>query len=85
LGGNEKKIGLWTLVMVVFVAAYGFSNVTSNLVYIGMAAIPSWILVAILYFIPLTIMIVELAGPTKKNLPASTAGWNADWEQNGLS
>ncbi|MDD3167931.1 MAG: amino acid permease [Eubacteriales bacterium] len=65
MGNNEKKIGLWTLVMVVFVAAYGFSNVTSNLVYIGLAAIPSWILVAILYFIPLTIMIVELAAANK--------------------
>jgi len=65
LGNSEKKIGLWTLVMVVFVAAYGFSNVTSNLVYIGLAAIPSWILVAILYFIPLTIMIVELAAANK--------------------
>lgn len=65
MDGNEKKIGLWTLVMVVFVAAYGFSNVTSNLVYIGLAAIPSWILVAVLYFIPLTIMIVELAAANK--------------------
>lgn len=65
MGEGEKKIGLWTLVMVVFVAAYGFSNVTSNLVYIGLAAIPSWILVAILYFIPLTIMIVELAAANK--------------------
>lgn len=65
MGNSEKKIGLWTLVMVVFVAAYGFSNVTSNLVYIGLAAIPSWILVAILYFIPLTIMIVELAAANK--------------------
>ena len=62
---NEKKIGMWSLVMVVFVAAYGFSNVTSNLVYIGLAAIPSWILVAVLYFIPLTIMIVELAAANK--------------------
>lgn len=62
---GEKKIGMWSLVMVVFVAAYGFSNVTSNLVYIGVAAIPSWILVAILYFIPLTIMMVELAAATK--------------------
>ena len=62
---GEKKIGMWSLVMVVFVAAYGFSNVTSNLVYIGLAAIPSWVLVAILYFIPLTIMIVELAAANK--------------------
>ncbi|QHI72346.1 amino acid permease [Aminipila terrae] len=62
---GKKKIGMWSLVMVVFVAAYGFSNVTSNLVYIGLAAIPSWIIVAILYFIPLTIMIVELAAANK--------------------
>lgn len=74
MGVNEKKIGLWTLVMVVFVAAYGFSNVTSNLVYIGLAAIPSWILVAILYFIPLTIMIVELAA-VNKDKPAGIYSW----------
>ncbi len=62
---DEKKIGLWTLVMIVFVATYGFSNVTSNIVYIGLATIPSWVLIAILYFIPLTIMIVELAAANK--------------------
>ncbi len=79
MSGNEKKIGLWTLVMVVFVAAYGFSNVTSNLVYIGMSAIPSWVLIAILYFIPLTIMIVELAAANKDK----TAGIYS-WVECGL-
>ncbi len=47
--------------MIVFLASYGFSNVTSNLVSIGLAAIPSWAIVALLYFLPLAIMIAELA------------------------
>ncbi|KRQ86348.1 Inner membrane transporter YgjI [Caloramator mitchellensis] len=58
---NAKKLGLWTLVMLTFVPTFGFGNITSNAVYLGPAAIPSWLLVSLLYFFPLSIMIAELA------------------------
>lgn len=58
---EKKKLGLWTLVLLIFVPTFGFGNVTNNAVEIGPAAIPSWLIVALLYFLPLSIMIAELA------------------------
>jgi len=58
---NSKKLGLWTLVMLTFVPTFGFGNITSNAVYLGPAAIPSWLIVSLLFFFPLSIMIAELA------------------------
>lgn len=58
---SKKKIGLWSLVMLTFVPTFGFNNITSNAVALGPAAIPSWLIVSLLYFLPLSIMIAELA------------------------
>jgi amino acid transporter len=58
---NTKKLSLWTLVMLIFVPTFGFGNIASNAVALGPAAIPSWLIVALLYFLPLSVMIAELA------------------------
>lgn len=58
---KTKKIGLWTLVMLIFVPTFGFGNITTNAVALGPAAIPSWLIVAVLYFLPLSGMFAELA------------------------
>lgn len=58
---NGKKLGLWTLVMLIFVPTFGFGNITTNAVALGPAAIPSWLAVAILFFLPLSGIIAELA------------------------
>lgn len=58
---NTKKIGLWTLVMLIFVPTFGFGNITTNAVALGPAAIPSWLLVSVLFFLPLSGVIAELA------------------------
>lgn len=58
---NAKKLGLWTLVMLTFVPTFGFGNITTNAVSLGPAAIPSWVLVSLLFFLPLSIMMAELA------------------------
>lgn len=58
---NAKKLGLWTLVMLIFVPTFGFGNITSNAVALGPAAIPSWLIVSVLFFLPLSIMMAELA------------------------
>lgn len=58
---KTKKLGLWTLVMLIFVPTFGFGNITSNAVALGPAAIPSWLIVAVLFFLPLSIMMAELA------------------------
>ncbi len=58
---NSKKIGLWTLVMLIFVPTFGFGNITTNAVALGPAAIPSWLLVSVFFFLPLSAVIAELA------------------------
>lgn len=58
---NKGKFGLWTLVMLIFVPTFGFGNITNNAVALGPAAIPSWLAVSLLFFLPLSIMFAELA------------------------
>lgn len=62
---DVKKLGLWTLVMLIFVPTFGFGNIASNAVALGPAAIPSWLIVALLFFLPLSIMIAELSSANK--------------------
>ena len=47
--------------MLIFVPTFGFNNITTNGVALGPAAVPSWILVCLFYFLPLTAIIAELA------------------------
>ncbi|NQT64122.1 MAG: amino acid permease [Candidatus Marinimicrobia bacterium] len=47
--------------MLIFVPTFGFNNITTNGVALGPAAIPSWIIVCVFYFLPLTAIIAELA------------------------
>lgn len=62
---NKKKIGLWSLVMMIFVPTFNFINIASNAVYLGPAAIPSWIIVAVLFFLPLCGIIAEMASANR--------------------
>lgn len=64
---TTKKLGLWTLVMLIFVPTFGFGNITTNAVALGPAAIPSWLIVSLLFFFPLSIVIAELASANKEN------------------
>ena len=52
--------------MLIFVPTFGFNNITSNGVALGPAAVPSWIIVCLFYFLPLTAIIAELASANKK-------------------
>ena len=51
--------------MLIFVPTFGFNNIASNAVELGPAAIPSWILVCLFYFLPLTAIIAELSSANK--------------------
>lgn len=62
---EKKKIGLWSLVMMIFVPTFNFMNIASNAVYLGPAAIPSWIIVSILFFLPLCGIIAEMASKNR--------------------
>lgn len=58
---DKKKIRLWALVMMIFVPTFNFINIASNAVFLGPAAIPSWIIVSLLFFLPLCGIIAEMA------------------------
>ena len=58
---KKSKLSLWALVMLIFVPTFGFTNITTNAVALGPAAVTSWIIVCLLYFLPLTAIIAELA------------------------
>lgn len=62
---KKKKIGLWSLVMMIFVPTFNFINIASNAVYLGPAAIPSWIIVSLLFFLPLCGIIAEMASANR--------------------
>lgn len=59
--GNTKKLSLWTVVLLTVVPTFGFGNITNNVVALGPASVPSWFIVAILFFLPLSLFIAELA------------------------
>ncbi|WP_434799170.1 amino acid permease [Terrisporobacter vanillatitrophus] len=63
--GENKKIKLWALVMLIFVPTFGFTNIASNAVYLGATAIPSWVIVSVLFFLPLCGVIAEMASFNK--------------------
>ncbi len=74
-----KKLSLWTLIFLIVVPTFGFGNITNNVVALGAASIPSWIIVAILFFLPLSLMIAELASVSDKQ-----GGGIYTWINHGL-
>ena len=76
LSKSTKGLSLWTLVMLIFVPTFGFNNITSNGVALGPAAVPSWLLVCIFYFLPLTAIIAELAS-VNENKSGGIYSWIA--------
>lgn len=49
------------MALLLVVTIYGFANITDNMAAIGLAAIPSWFAVGLLYFVPLSLMMAELS------------------------
>lgn len=59
--GPERKLSLTTVSMIIVVTTFGFNNVIDNLVELGLAAIPSWFAVGMLYFVPLALILAEFS------------------------
>jgi len=59
--GPERKLSLITVSMIIVVTTFGFGNVIDNLVELGLAAIPSWFAVGMLYFLPLALILAEFS------------------------
>ncbi len=47
--------------MLIVVTTFGFANVFDNLAEMGLAAIPSWFAVGVLYFVPLALILAEFS------------------------
>ncbi len=58
---SGRKMSLWTVSMIIVVATFGFANVIDNVAELGLAAIPSWVAVGFLYFLPLALILAEFA------------------------
>ena len=54
-------MSLITVSMLILVTTFGFANVIDNLAELGLAAIPSWVAVGFLYFLPLALILAEFA------------------------
>lgn len=59
--GQSVNLGLWTVVYLIVVPTFGFGNITTNIVSLGQSSIPSWFIVAVFFFLPLSLMIAELS------------------------
>lgn len=76
---EQKKLSLWTVVLLTVVPTFGFGNITNNVVALGPASVPSWFIVAILFFLPLSLFIAELA-----SVPDSGSAGIYTWIKMGL-
>lgn len=61
---DRGKMSVVTVSMLIVVTTFGLANVIDNLVELGLAAVPSWILVGFLYFLPLALILAEFASDT---------------------
>ena len=50
-----------TVALLIVVAVFGFANVTDNLAALGLSAIPSWLVVGLVYFLPLSLILAEFS------------------------
>ena len=64
---KSAKMSVGTVAMLIMVTTFGMSNVIDNLAEIGLAAIPSWFVVGVLYFLPLALILAEFASDTKQS------------------
>jgi amino acid transporter len=56
-----RGMSVTTVALLIVVAVFGFANVTDNLAAIGLSAIPSWIAVGLVYFLPLSLILAEFS------------------------
>jgi len=63
---GKGKMSVTTVSLLIVVTTFGLANVIDNLVELGLAAIPSWVLVGFLYFLPLALILAEFASDTEE-------------------
>ncbi len=63
---KEKKLGLVSLVLMIFTSVYGFNNIPRSFYLMGYAAIPWFVIAGILFFIPFAFMVAEFGSAFRK-------------------
>ncbi|SFG57937.1 Amino acid transporter [Lachnospiraceae bacterium C7] len=63
---KEKKLGLMSLVLMIFTSVYGFNNIPRSFYLMGYAAIPWFVIAGILFFIPFAFMVAEFGSAFRK-------------------
>ncbi|MGX6428990.1 glutamate/gamma-aminobutyrate family transporter YjeM [Levilactobacillus yonginensis] len=63
---NKKKIGLSSLILMIFSAIYGFANTTVAYDQMGYASIIWYVLAALLFFLPSALMLAEYGSAFKE-------------------
>jgi len=66
-GRPTAKMSAVTVSMIIVVTTFGIANVIDNLVEVGLAAIPSWFAVGVLYFLPLALILAEFASDDRRS------------------
>jgi amino acid transporter len=61
---KTRKLSVVTVSMLIVVTTFGLANVIDNLVELGLSAIPSWIAVGFIYFLPMALILAEFASDT---------------------
>ena len=61
---KTRKMSVVTVSMLIVVTTFGLANVIDNLVELGLSAIPSWIAVGFIYFLPMALILAEFASDT---------------------
>ncbi|WP_061776426.1 glutamate/gamma-aminobutyrate family transporter YjeM [Levilactobacillus senmaizukei] len=64
--GKQKKIGVSSLILMIFSAIYGFANTTVAYDQMGYASIIWYILAALLFFLPSALMLAEYGSAFKE-------------------
>ncbi|MHC1747899.1 MAG: glutamate/gamma-aminobutyrate family transporter YjeM [Cellulosilyticaceae bacterium] len=71
---DEKKLTLFSLVLMIFTSVYGFANMPRAFFLMGYAAIPWYLLGALAFFIPYAFMMAEY-GAAFKNEKGGIFSW----------
>lgn len=71
---NEKKLSVISLVLMLFTMVFGFNNIPRSFYLMGYAAIPWYIISAVLFFIPFAIINAEF-GASYKNASGGLYTW----------
>lgn len=71
---KKKKLGLMSLILMIFTSVYGFNNIPRSYYLMGYAAIPWFVIAGILFFIPFAFMVAEF-GSAFRNETGGMYSW----------